>query len=249
MPQRYLLVDISNSFVKVAASNGDKIGKIQRVPTATLSSAMFRRWVAAFSPCGVVVSSVVPAKNKIFQPSNVPVRFLSHKADLGIGIDYPKPATIGQDRLANAIATTHLYPTPAIVVDFGTAVTFDVIGWQGVYLGGVIAPGLRMMTDLLHENTALLPRIRLSQPRRVVGKSTREAMMSGAVYGYAGLIRELLERIRKEQFSSRKTKPFVVATGGDAKFLASAFPLFDEVNPQLTLEGLRFSALRFFADR
>jgi type III pantothenate kinase len=109
---------------------------------------------------------------------------VSHKITLGVGIDYPKPETIGADRLANAAAAVALYGSPAIVVDFGTAVTFDVISAAGDYAGGVIAPGLNAMTDYLHNRTALLPRVSLREPHRAIGRSTVEAMRSGAIHGY-----------------------------------------------------------------
>jgi type III pantothenate kinase len=120
--------------------------------------------------------------------------------DLGIGIDYPDPDSIGADRLANAAACALLHGAPGIVVDFGTAVTFDVISKSGNYIGGVIAPGLNAMTGYLHDRTALLPNIKLREPRSAVGRSTEQAMLSGAVHGYRGLVKEILARIRAEPF-------------------------------------------------
>src|SRR5206468_11238115 len=124
--------------------------------------------------------------------------------DLGVGIDYPNPKTIGADRLANAAAVAALYGCPAIVVDFGTAVTFDIVSARRNYVGGVIAPGLESMTNFLYQRTALLPKLSLKEPRSTVGRSTIEAMRSGAVFGYRGLVREILTRIRAERFSRRK---------------------------------------------
>lgn len=128
---------------------------------------------------------------------------------------------------------------PALVVDFGTAVTFDVVDSAGDYIGGIIAPGLSCMTDYLHEKTALLPRIKIREPRSVIGRSTHEAMLAGAVHGYRGLIKELIDQIRKElgvQFLP------VVATGGYAKLMAAKLPEITLVEPLLTLEGLRLVA-------
>ena len=122
-----------------------------------------------------------------------------------MGIDYPRPETIGADRLANATAATALYGSPAVVVDFGTAVTFDVISADRKYIGGVIAPGLNAMTDYLHKRTALLPRVTLREPRRAVGRSTAEAMRSGAVYGYRGLVAEILRQVVKEILQRKAT--------------------------------------------
>ncbi len=143
---------------------------------------------------------------------------------MGVGIDYPKPGTIGADRLANAAAAVALYGPPAIVVDFGTAVTFDVISPAGTYAGGVIAPGLNAMTDYLHKRTALLPRVVLREPRQAIGRSTAEAMRSGAIYGYRGLVSEILRQLLKEIPSKFQTP--LIATGGDAKLIAGSTGLF-----------------------
>jgi type III pantothenate kinase len=154
----------------------------------------------------------------------------------GVGIDYPKPASIGPDRLANAAAVRHHFGAPSVVVDFGTAVTFDVVNPAGNYAGGIIAPGLAAMTEYLHEKTALLPRIKIRETRSVIGKSTQEAMLVGAVHGYRGLIRELLFELKSEMNSDRLP---VVATGGYAELIAAKLPEITEVDQLLTLEGLR----------
>jgi type III pantothenate kinase len=156
--------------------------------------------------------------------------------DLCVGIDYPKPESIGADRLANSAACAAFYGTPAVVVDFGTAVTFDVLSAEGFYIGGAIAPGLNAMTNYLHEKTALLPLVKLKEPKSAIGRSTSEAMLSGAVHGYRGLIQEILAQITAEAF--RKKNPIVVATGGDAKLIAGKLAIFDHVDPLLTLRGL-----------
>jgi type III pantothenate kinase len=166
--------------------------------------------------------------------------WLDSKLDLGVGIDYPKPRSIGADRLANAAAVAELYGFPAVVVDFGTAVTFDVISERRAYVGGVIAPGLEAMTNFLYQRTALLPKISLKEPRRAVGKSTIEAMLSGALFGYRGLVREILARIKAEQFGQKKL--YVIATGGYAHLIAAGLPEIGVVRPHLTLEGLRIVA-------
>ena len=191
----------------------------------------------------VVVSSVVPAKNSAISRAvgkKAKTIWLDWKLKLGLGIDYPKPQSIGADRLANAVAVAELYGFPAIVVDFGTAVTFDIVSERRTYVGGVIAPGLEAMTNFLYQRTALLPRLSLKEPRRAVGKSTIEAMRSGAVFGYRGLVREILERIRSEQFPREKV--YVVATGGYARLIAGRLPEISVIRPHLTLEGLRIVA-------
>ena len=126
-----------------------------------------------------------------------------------------------------------------VVVDFGTAVTFDVVDAHGNYVGGIIAPGLAAMTDYLHEKTALLPRIRIREIKTAVGKSTEQAMLVGAVHGYRGLIHGLLVELKRELKTNRLP---VVATGGYAKLIASRLPEISTVEPNLTLEGLRLVA-------
>jgi type III pantothenate kinase len=154
----------------------------------------------------------------------------------GIGINYPRPKTIGPDRLANAVAARHHYGAPAVVVDFGTAVTFDVVDRRGDYVGGIIAPGLAAMTDYLHEKTALLPKIKVRELRAVIGRNTEQAMLIGAVHGYRGLIHGLLQKLKRELNCPRLP---VVATGGYAKLMAARLPDITAVEPALTLEGLR----------
>lgn len=244
---RILLVDVSNSFTKFAVAARGRLGRIHRRPTRELTVARLRTEFAALRFDAAVLSSVVPARGAAVRRAlaRTPFVEINHLAPLGIGIDYPDPASIGADRLANAVACAALHGTPAIVVDFGTAVTFDVISAHGSYLGGVIAPGLNAMTDYLHDRTALLPKVELAEPGRAVGKSTTEAMLAGAVYGYRGLIAEIVARIRAEAFP--RSKPKVVATGGDAALIARGVPLFTAVDPTLTLHGLRLVGERAFS--
>src|SRR5207302_2125097 len=154
----------------------------------------------------VVLSSVVPEKNKIVTTLKKPVLRVGPKIKLGVGIDYPQPDKIGADRLANAAGVAAIYGAPAIVVDFGTAVTFDIISPDKKYIGGVIAPGLEAMTDYLYQRTALLPKIYLLEPAHAIGKSTREAMLAGAVIGYRGLVKEILAQTKREIGSKKKVR-------------------------------------------
>jgi type III pantothenate kinase len=156
---------------------------------------------------------------------------------LNVRIEYPKPSSIGADRLANAVAVAELYGSPAIVIDFGTAVTFDIVAPGNAYIGGVIAPGLEAMTNFLYHRTALLPQISLREPRSAIGKSTNQAMLAGAIFGYRGLVREILQRIIAEKSWSGQVR--IVATGGYAKLIAQKLPEVDIVHENLTLEGLR----------
>jgi type III pantothenate kinase len=240
----YLLVDISNSYTKLAFATRRRIAKPIRYPTNKLTVALLQRILRGRSVGTMVVSSVVPRKNKAVARAAGASRvlFLGPKLDLGVGVDYPAPRSIGADRLANAAAVAQLYGYPAIVVDFGTAVTFDVVSARGNYVGGVIAPGLEAMTSFLYQRTALLPKLSLREPKRAIGKTTRDAMMSGAVFGYRGLVREILRRVSLENFP--RSKPKIVATGGYAQLIARKLPEIEAVHPNLTLEGLRIIANR-----
>jgi type III pantothenate kinase len=239
----YLLIDISNSYAKFAFASKRRVSAPARISTGDLTSALVAGFLKKRKVRKVVVSSVVPDKNSaVLKAANkrANVLWLDWKLNLGVGIDYPKPRSIGADRLANAAAAAELYGFPAVVVDFGTAVTFDVISEGRAYVGGVIAPGLEAMTNFLYQRTALLPRISLKEPRRAVGKSTIEAMLSGALFGYRGLVREILARIKAEQFAQKKV--CVIATGGYARLIAAGLPEIGVIHPHLTLEGLRIVA-------
>ncbi len=241
----FVLVDISNTFTKISLATRSKISPPQRIPTRELSRARLVEVLGTNTALPAVVASVVPRKNPVITRTlKSPICWVGPDIELGIGIDYPKPASIGADRLANAVAACALYGAPSIVVDFGTAVTFDVITAEGNYAGGVIAPGLNAMTDYLHDRTALLPKVTLREPTEVIGRSTEAAMLSGAVYGYRGLISEIVRQIRLE--IPRRKILHVVATGGDAKLIAGQTKIFTAVSPTLTLEGLRIIATRNF---
>ncbi len=238
----YLLVDISNSYTKFAFASTTRISSPVRIATDKLSSRLFGRFLTRQKVRRVVVSSVVPEKNSAVSSAagKIGVLWLNSTLNLGVGIDYPKPKSIGADRLANAAAVTALYGCPAIVVDFGTAVTFDIVSDRRNYIGGVIAPGLEAMTNFLYQRTALLPKLSLKEPRRAIGRSTIDAMLSGAIFGYRGLVREIIARVRAEQFPRRKVH--IVVTGGYARLIAAQLPEISAVRPHLTLEGLRVVA-------
>jgi type III pantothenate kinase len=238
----YLLIDISNSFTKLAFASKEKVARPKRIATPELTKNFLRSLIQNRKIDMFVVSSVVPKKNREVRRAAGKTRllWLNSKVNLGVGIDYPEPKTIGADRLANAAAVTALYGWPAIVVDFGTAVTFDIISAQRKYIGGVIAPGLEAMTSFLYQRTALLPKLSLSEPRSAIGRSTIGAMKAGAIFGYRGLVREIVARIRAERFP--RTAVRVVATGGYAQLIAARLPEVDAIHPNLTLEGLRIAA-------
>jgi type III pantothenate kinase len=152
-----------------------------------------------------------------------------------ITIDYPNPSKIGADRLANASFAILDRQGPAIVIDFGTAVTFDVVSVAGSYLGGVIAPGTASLRDYLHQKTALLPAIQLEEPNSAIGRSTKEAMQVGAVIGYRGLIREILSEVRRELGGT----PTIFATGGDAELIGKGINDIDIIDQDLTMKGIQ----------
>ena len=237
-----LLLDIGNTHTHLGLAVRGRVAHAQDTPTKNWFAGANE--LAAFlgnrRPVGAALCSVVPdatplATFAVQQLCGIDPRELTSKTVRGVGIDYPKPESIGPDRLANALAARHLFGAPCVVVDFGTAVTFDVVNRAGNYAGGIIAPGLSAMTDYLHEKTALLPKIQIRDTRAVVGKSTEQAMLIGAVQGYRGLVRELLKGLRAELKARRLP---VVATGGYAKLIAAKLDDITAVRPRLTLEGL-----------
>ncbi len=237
----YLLINNNNSRTKLALASTDGLLDLRVTETAGLTRQALLDEVGDWSFQNIVLASVVPEKavliRETFSGICSPLE-ISHQVNLGISVDFPDPSSIGADRLANAAAVVAIHDAaPAIVVDFGTAVTFDIISSGRAYVGGVIAPGLNVMTDYLHDRTALLPKIDLAEPPAAIGKSTVDAMLSGAVHGYRGLVKEILVRITAELRSDQH--PMIVATGGYAELIAKGLPEINSVEPGLTLEGLR----------
>jgi type III pantothenate kinase len=235
----FLLIDNSNSFTKFALASRTALGATRKLRTREVDARSLSRLLRGWRFESVVMCSVVPEKGALLATYLRAHPFLAVNARtrLGIGIEYPKPRSIGADRLANAVSATHFFGAPVIVVDFGTAVTFDIISRERNYIGGVIAPGLEAMTDYLHQRTALLPTITLREPPGPIGKTTRHAMLAGAIHGYRGLVREILAQIRREIGRAK-----VVATGGYADLIANGVREIGEVREHLTLEGLRLIA-------
>jgi len=240
-----LLFDIGNTHTHVGLANNQRVLRQFNVPTREWiggkAAALVKKFTGAKIIDGAILCSVVPSATPIVRKTvraiwKLDVMELTSETVCGVGIDYPKPGSIGPDRLANAVAARRRFGAPVVVVDFGTAVTFDVVNHAGNYSGGIIAPGLAAMTDYLHEKTALLPRIKIAEVNTTIGKSTEQAMRIGAVHGYRGLVRELIGELKREL----KTKHLpVVATGGYAKLIAAKLPEISAVAPDLTLEGLR----------
>jgi len=240
-----LLFDIGNTHTHVGLADERRVVKQADIPTLAWfggsAAARIRKITGKNRITGVAMCSVVPQATPLARKAARSVwkseaLELTPKTVRGVGIDYPSPKSIGPDRLANAVAAKFHFGAPVVVVDFGTAVTFDVVNSKSHYVGGIIAPGLAAMTDYLHEKTALLPKIKIREIKSVVGKSTEEAMLVGAVHGYRGLVRELIAELKREL---RVKKLPVVATGGYAKLIAAKLPEISAVAPDLTLEGLR----------
>jgi type III pantothenate kinase len=240
-----LLFDIGNTHTHLGVANQKRVFRQANIATPAwlngTAKAAVVKFVGKTQLIGAATCSVVPRATPrvceaVRQLWKVKCLELTPKTLRGVGIDYPKPASIGPDRLANAVAARHHFGAPSVVVDFGTAVTFDVVNRAGNYAGGIIAPGLAAMTEYLHEKTALLPRIKIREVESVIGKSTQEAMLVGAVHGYRGLIRELLLELKSEMNTHRLP---VVATGGYAELIATKLPEITAVDQLLTLEGLR----------
>jgi type III pantothenate kinase len=242
----WLLVDNSNTRTKFVLGDADRLLEWRgTLPTAEVSPETLAPLLEGVVFRGALVGSVVPAKAEVlldFLSKRGPVHRLGPDSPLGIGIDYPAPAQIGADRLANAVGVVRRHGAPAIVIDFGTAVTFDVVTAEPAWCGGVIAPGLGAMSEYLTRRTALLPQVELAEPPSAIGKSTVHAMQVGAVFGYRGLVKEILARLLAEL----PGEPVIVATGGDAALIAQGVPEIQAVDPDLTLDGLRDVATRVF---
>jgi type III pantothenate kinase len=188
----------------------------------------------------VIIASVVPAsletlKQALEQYWHLEAMTVSHELDFGLSVRYNPPNAVGADRLANAIAAIALYGTPAIVVDFGTATTFDVISSRGEYLGGAIAPGLEVSEDALLSRTAQLPKVSLQPPSSAIGTSTVTSLQSGILFGYAGLVDGLVHRISAELGND----VHVIATGGLATTVSPLAESVQHIDVDLTLVGLR----------
>jgi type III pantothenate kinase len=239
----FLLVNLNNTSTKLALADSEKLLVKKVLPTKVLSVPAVKRAIRSWHFDHALVGSVVPKKTIVFRNLlGARMKEVTSDLDLGIGIDFSEPRSIGADRLANAVGVTTRYGSPAIVVDFGTAVTFDIVSSKGVYEGGVIAPGLGVMVDYLYQRTALLPKIDLEEPISIIGKSTKNAMLAGAVYGYRGLVRQIVTEI----VAKLDGKVRIIATGSYADLIAAKLPELQIVDLELTLEGLRFIALRNF---
>ncbi|MGG1616662.1 type III pantothenate kinase [Paenibacillus sp. NRS-1782] len=189
---------------------------------------------------GVIISSVVPPLVHVLEEmcdkyiGRTPL-IVGPGIKTGLNLRYENPREVGADRIVNAVAAVERYGGPLVVVDFGTATTFDCIDDKGNYLGGVIVPGIGISTEALYQRASKLPRIELEKPKKVIGRNTVHAMQAGIIFGYAGQVDGIVERIKEEM----QVEPTVIATGGLAELIASETRSIQKVLPMLTLEGLR----------
>ena len=188
----------------------------------------------------VAIASVVPPVNPSLTGMvevlfGLTPLFVDHTTDTGLKILYDSPSELGADRIVDAVAAIAKYGTPCIVIDFGTATTFNAISSRGEFLGGAISPGLFTCADALYERAAKLPRVEFERPTRAIGKSTVQAIQSGLYFGYSGLI----DRVIEEIIEGMGGRPQIVATGGLANLLIHTSEYIDSVDETLTLDGLR----------
>jgi type III pantothenate kinase len=245
-----LTIDIGNTNINIGIFDGSKLKgswkvatEVHRMPDeyASLLLNLFeRQGIDASQIEGAILCSVVPTLVGVFE--EVCRRYLKvlplvveSGVKTGVKICLDNPREVGADRVVNAVAAHQIYGGSVIVIDLGTATTFDAVSEDGDYLGGAIAPGIAIATEALFTRTAALPRVELTHPKRAVGRNTVAAMQSGIVFGYAGLIEGVVSRIQQEMGGKAK----VVATGGYAELLARETPVIEVVNPDLTLIGLR----------
>lgn len=242
----WLLIDNSNTRTKLAL--GDETSLLDwrgETHTASITPEILAALTHGLAFSAVIIASVVPGKASLLKDhfsNDYPCHFVTHRSPLGYGFDLANPEQIGSDRLANIAALLELQGAPGIAVDFGTAVTFSVLSENGNFSGGAIAPGMEAMTAYLAERTAQLPLISHKEPASAIGKTTHEALLSGAVYGQRGMVSGILQKLLRETAADAR----VIATGGGASFAVAGIAEIHSVAPDLTLEGIRQVACRLF---
>jgi type III pantothenate kinase len=245
-----LAVDIGNTNIVIGAFDGDRLVENWRIATVTdrtsdeyavlLHGLLARRSMSLGDVRGVCVSSVVPTLTTTFEELaesqlDSPAVVLSSGGKTGIRLRAENPMEVGADRIANALAAAELHSTPAIIVDFGTATTFDAVSSDRELLGSAIAPGLHTAMEGLVRRAARLFAVEMTPPARAIGTNTIASVQSGAIFGYVGLVEGLVQRFRDEMTG----EPCVIATGGLAPSIAPHTRVFDRVDLDLTLHGLR----------
>src|SRR3954462_4391855 len=249
-PEMLLVVDVGNTQTHFGTFKGHELLEHWRFATvrestaeelgARLSALLGLRGMTFDDLGASIVSSTVPQLAPEW--SDIGDRYLDHEmlvvgpgVKTGMALRYDNPREIGADRLVNAVAAYDKVHDAVIVVDFGTAITYDPVSAQGEYLGGIIAPGIEISMDALTERAAKLPKIDLGPPRQLIGKTTVDAIRSGVVYGFAGQVDAIVNRLRAEMGTETAT----IATGGPAGAIVPFTETIDEVDDLLTLTGLR----------
>jgi type III pantothenate kinase len=241
-----IALDVGNTNITIGRFDGHQLLDVSRVETR--EGASIPRLTAVLdAPDGadVVVASVVPQVTAMvmeFCAERGLHLLVADAATLPMSVRVARPAEVGPDRLVNALAALRLYGAPAIVVDLGTATTFDVVDAGGAFVGGAIAPGIQLGADALASQTALLPKVDLELPAHAIGTDTVSAIQSGVVIGYIGLVRELVATISAELAGNRGKQPKVILTGGLSQAEWAAEIHADEIDPELTLRGLAILA-------
>ncbi len=232
-----LAVDIGNTVVHLGVFEGEKLRMAKRISTARLvTEKEMGDWTREIQ--AIAVSSVVPPLTPFFEELAVRLGMrllvVKHNLDLGIELGVEEPSQVGADRICNAVAAHFKYGTPAIVIDFGTAITFDVLEEGGVYLGGDIIPGAVLSVEALARRTAKLPLVDVRRPKNPVGKNTEEAIRAGIFYSTIGGVRFVYEKVCEELKDAR-----LILTGGGLEVFKSDLDIGGTYDPYLTLEGLR----------
>lgn len=240
-----LCIDIGNTHTHFAYCRNHEFSPVREIPTAQLDDSSTGIPCYLNDVAEIVFCSVVPAASvrllAVAAAHGTPVWQLTHEKKLGLPITYPRPSEIGQDRLANAAGARALMGDgPAIVIDLGTAVTFDLITRHGGYEGGIIAPGPALVTRYLHEKTAQLPLVEdlVTPVTSIIGKSTAEAIRIGAVVGFAGLIQGLLDAVLIEFAARGESEPVIFTSGGATAVMRGRLKQTTRDVPDLTLRGL-----------
>lgn len=245
-----LVIDVGNTNTSLGVYRGDELLAHWRLTTnatrtldeyGILARNLFELAHMDFKDIeAIAIASVVPPLNYTVNRMaetyfHLTPLFIDHSSDTGLPILYEPASDVGADRIVDAVAAVHKYGSPCIVVDFGTATTFNAINKRGEYLGGVITPGIMVSSEALFARTAKLPRVDIKRPQKVIGSSTIAAMQSGLYYGYVGLVDGVLERMIQEVGD----QPRVIATGGLAQLIATGSKFIEQVDETLTLDGLR----------
>ncbi len=234
-----LCVDIGNTNVSFGVFKQDKLQRSFNIPSRGYGLNKLKRALNKLKIDNAVICSVVP---KLTVRIEKDLKIISGKQPLLIGKQrivpiknlYRNPKQVGQDRLVNAYAGVKLYAAPLVIIDFGTAITFDVISKKNEYLGGMILPGLLISLEALHQHTALLPKIRLEEPKEFIGRKTKESILSGIVNGFSALCDNLVTRIKKRIGENTK----VIGTGGNISLMRKYCKRMDAADIHLTLKGL-----------